>query len=86
MQNVIQVLHGAERGEPAALFLSPLSPSIKNLSGIDMTRHGSQFTFFLTDPLPAFCQLVDYNSTNDDMVSELLTSNSLHKRAPLQSR
>lgn len=65
--HAFKVLHGAERGEPAALFLSPLSPSIKNLSGIDMTRHGSQFTFFLTAPLPAFCQLVDYNSTNDDM-------------------
>lgn len=79
MPNAIQVLRGAERGEPAALFLSPLSPSFKNLSGMDLTRHGSQFTFFLTAPLLAFCQLVDYKITNDDMVSELLTSNSLWK-------
>lgn len=69
MQYFIQVLHGAEMGEPAALFLSPLSPSFKNLNGIDMTRHGSQFTFFLTAPSLAFCQLVDYKSTSDDMVS-----------------
>lgn len=83
MRNVIQVLRGAERGEPAALFLSPLSPSFKNLSGMDLTRHGSQFTFFLTAPLLAFCQLVDYNLNKDDMVSEFFTSNSLQKRAPL---
>lgn len=79
MQNVIQVLRGAERGEPAAMFLSPSSPSFKNSSGVDTARHGSQFTFFLTAPLLAFCQLIDYNLTEDDMVSELLISNSLQK-------
>lgn len=86
MQTAIQVLHGAERGEPAALFLSPLRPSFKNLSGIDMAQHGSQFTFFLTSPLQAFCELVDYNLTNDDMVSELLSSRTLQKLAPLVSK
>lgn len=74
MQSTIQVLHGAERGEPIALFLSPLKPSFNNPSGINMAQYGSQFTFFLTAPLQAFCQLVDYNLTNDDMVSELLTN------------
>lgn len=74
MKLTIQVLHGAERGEPVALFLSPLKPSFNNPSGIDMAHYGSQFTFFLTAPLQAFCQLVDYNLTNDDMVSELLTN------------
>ena len=63
MQNGNQVLRGAERGEPVALFLSPLSPSFKNSSGIDSAHHGSQFTFFLTAPLLAFCQLVDFNLT-----------------------
>ncbi|KAK6125809.1 hypothetical protein DH2020_040453 [Rehmannia glutinosa] len=62
-----QVLHGAERGERAALFLSPLRPSFKNPSGVDIAQHGSQFTFFLAAPLQAFCQLVDYNLNNDDM-------------------
>ncbi|KAL7104349.1 hypothetical protein ACP275_08G239000 [Erythranthe tilingii] len=65
--HAFKVLRGAERGEPAALFLSPLAPSFKNSIGIDMARHGSQFTFFLTAPLQAFCQLVDYNLTSDDM-------------------
>ncbi|EXC09701.1 hypothetical protein L484_019798 [Morus notabilis] len=48
----------AERGEPAALFLSPLLPVFKNPSDADTTQNGSQFTFFLTAPLSAFCQLV----------------------------
>ncbi|KAI3451187.1 hypothetical protein Pfo_007852 [Paulownia fortunei] len=65
--HAFKVLHGAERGEPAALFLSPLRPSFKNPSGIDMAQHGSQFTFFLTAPLQAFCQLVDCNLINDDV-------------------
>ncbi|PIN10461.1 hypothetical protein CDL12_16945 [Handroanthus impetiginosus] len=65
--HAFKVLHGAEMGETAALFLSPLRPSFKNPSRIDMAQHGSQFTHFLTDPLQAFCQLVDYNLTNDDM-------------------
>ncbi|KAL1569661.1 protein SCAI-like [Salvia divinorum] len=65
--HAFKVLHGAERGEPAALFLSPLSPSFKNSSAIDSVRHGSQFTFFLSAPLLAFCQLVDYNVTEDNM-------------------
>ncbi|KAL1536749.1 protein SCAI-like [Salvia divinorum] len=64
--HAFKVLRGAERGEPAALFLSPLSPSFKNSSVIDSARHGSQFTFFLTAPLLAFCQLVDFNLTEDD--------------------
>ncbi|KAL6552147.1 hypothetical protein OROGR_008301 [Orobanche gracilis] len=64
--HAFKVLHGAERGEPVALFLSPLRPSFKNPGGIDMS-HGSQFTFFLTAPLQAFCQLVDHNLINDDM-------------------
>lgn len=35
-----------------------------------MARNGSQFTFFLTAPLQAFCQLVDYNFSSDGAVSE----------------
>ncbi|KAL3818932.1 hypothetical protein ACJIZ3_004837 [Penstemon smallii] len=65
--HAFKVLHGAERGEPAALFLSPLRPSFKNPIDIDKTQNGSQFTLFLTAPLNAFCQLVDYDLSNDDM-------------------
>lgn len=62
-----QVLHGAERGEPAALLLSPLKPAFKNLFAVDTSRCGSQFTFFLTAPLQAFCQMVGLTSANSDM-------------------
>ncbi|GMH05929.1 hypothetical protein Nepgr_007769 [Nepenthes gracilis] len=53
-----KVLHGDEQGEPAALLLSPSRPSFKSPSRADVTQSGSQFTFFLTAPLQAFCQLV----------------------------
>nr|KYP49281.1 Protein SCAI [Cajanus cajan] len=51
------VLHGAERGEAAGLFLSPLRPIFKNPSDVN-SNSGSQFTFFLTAPLSAFCQMI----------------------------
>ncbi|CAK7354598.1 unnamed protein product [Dovyalis caffra] len=57
----------AERGEPAALLLSPLRPAFKNLSAVDTTHRGSQFTFFLTAPLQAFCQMVGLTSGDSDM-------------------
>lgn len=64
----LQVLHGAERGEKSALFLSPQRPSFKN-PGTDVTQTGSQFTLFLAAPLQAFCQLVGLVSSDEDMVS-----------------
>ncbi|KAJ6737238.1 PROTEIN SCAI [Salix viminalis] len=69
--HAFKVLHGAERGEPAALLLSPLRPAFKNPTAVDTTHNGSQFTFFLTAPLQAFCQMVglapdsDMDSYND---------------------
>ncbi|XP_011013187.1 PREDICTED: protein SCAI homolog isoform X1 [Populus euphratica] len=65
--HAFKVLHGAERGEPAALLLSPLKPAFKNLSAVDTSHCGSQFTFFLTAPLPAFCQMVGLTSADSDM-------------------
>lgn len=68
--NDFQVLHGAERGETAALLLSPLRPTFKgHRSVIDVTENGSQFTFFLTAPLQAFCLMVDLSVHNIDSVS-----------------
>lgn len=61
---ILQVLHGAERGEPAALILSPQRPTFKDKSGSDVAKNGSQFTFFLTAPLQAFCQMVGCVSSN----------------------
>ncbi|KAJ8544013.1 hypothetical protein K7X08_025631 [Anisodus acutangulus] len=64
--DAFKVLHGAERGERSALFLSPLRPSFKN-PGTDVTQTGSQFTLFLSAPLQAFCQLVGFVSSDKDM-------------------
>ncbi|XP_050291233.1 uncharacterized protein LOC126732431 [Quercus robur] len=62
--HAFKVLHGAERGEAAALLLSPMRPAFKNLSYVDISKNGSQFTFFLTAPLPAFCQMVGLHSSD----------------------
>ncbi|KAH0716101.1 hypothetical protein KY284_009006 [Solanum tuberosum] len=64
--DAFKVLHGAERGEKSALFLSPLRPSFKN-PGTDVTQTGSQFTLFLAAPLQAFCQLVGLVSSDKDL-------------------
>ncbi|KAL0686607.1 hypothetical protein Bca4012_086284 [Brassica carinata] len=64
-----KVLNGAERGEPVALFLSPLKPSLENPSSADDTAaalNGSQFTFFLTAPLQAFCQMLGLSNSDPE--------------------
>lgn len=63
-----QVLHGAERGETASLLLSPLRSTFKGKFGTDVTQYGSQFTFFLTSPLHAFCQMVGLISSDNNAV------------------
>lgn len=68
---IFQVLHGSERGETAALFLSPLRPTFKNSSTVDTTHNGSQFTYFLTAPLPAFCQMVGLSASDADTVKSI---------------
>ncbi|KAK2981431.1 hypothetical protein RJ640_004045, partial [Escallonia rubra] len=67
MFTAFQVLHGAERGETAALLLSPLRPTFKRQSDIDETRIHSQFTLFLTAPLQAFCQMVGLTCSDTDV-------------------
>ncbi|CAK8578772.1 unnamed protein product [Lathyrus sativus] len=64
-------LHGAERGEMAALFLSPLIPVFKNPADVNV-HNGSQFTFFLTAPLSAFCQMIGLipNEADTDVYNE----------------
>ncbi|KAL9670252.1 hypothetical protein QQ045_007803 [Rhodiola kirilowii] len=64
--HAFKVLHGAERGETAALLLSPLRSFFKNSSSSD-TMNGSQFTFFLTAPVLAFYQLVGLSLSDLDM-------------------
>ncbi|XP_008805899.2 protein SCAI homolog [Phoenix dactylifera] len=58
--HAFKAIHGAERGEAAALLLSPERPS--SVFATDLTLNGSQFTYFLTAPLQAFCQLVGLSS------------------------
>lgn len=74
LEIVFQVVHGAERGETAALFLSPLRSANKNMSDADAGESGSQFTFFLTAPLLAFCQLgVLSSSSHNEVLHNSLT-------------
>ena len=65
----MQGINGAEKGEPAAMLLSPssLSPPV---AAVDTSRHptGSLFTIFLTAPLQAFCLLLGFSSSDVEMV------------------
>ncbi|XP_074308477.1 uncharacterized protein LOC141643289 [Silene latifolia] len=64
--HAFKVIHGAERGEPCALLLSPSRPSFKSPRNLDESVHGSQFTLFLTAPLLAFCQMVGISVSDRD--------------------
>ncbi|KAE8722362.1 histone H3.3-like [Hibiscus syriacus] len=81
--HAFKVLHGAERGEKAALLLSPLKPFFKDPSAADISQNGSQFTFFLTAPLQAFCQMVGFSLSDSDMevldVAESILSTAFSK-------
>ncbi|XP_059599076.1 uncharacterized protein LOC100265400 isoform X3 [Vitis vinifera] len=76
-------INGAEKGEPAALLLSPssLSPPV---AAVDTSRHptGSLFTIFLTAPLQAFCLLLGFSGSDVEMdlysKAEKLLSSSLN--------
>eukprot|EP01018_Ginkgo_biloba_P034786 Gb_34687 [translate_table: standard] len=68
-----QFISGSERGEPAALLLSPtVQPVCANTSSTDSSRYpnnGNLFTFFLTAPLLAFCRLVGLSTSNLGMAA-----------------
>lgn len=57
-----KILHGSEKAETIAMLLSPENPTS---ASSDQTPNGSQFTFFLTAPLLAFCQLVGLTLDTD---------------------
>lgn len=65
--HAFKVLHGSERGEKAAILLSPLKQVFKNPSSADITNNGSQFTFFLSSPLQAFCQMLEVSLSDADV-------------------
>ncbi|XP_044483090.1 protein SCAI isoform X2 [Mangifera indica] len=62
-----KAISGAEKGEPAAMLLSP-SSSIP-IAGADVSRSpcGSLFTIFLTAPLQAFCLLLGVPGSEIEM-------------------
>ncbi|KAL6008369.1 hypothetical protein ACLOJK_033878 [Asimina triloba] len=76
VMNSRQAIHGEEKGETAAMLLSPCFPAPSTNASVDSSRHqnGSQFTMFLTAPLQAFCHLIGYSGSNVDMA----TSDFLH--------
>eukprot|EP00268_Persea_americana_P056583 TRINITY_DN6693_c0_g1_i2.p1 TRINITY_DN6693_c0_g1~~TRINITY_DN6693_c0_g1_i2.p1 ORF type:complete len:570 (+),score=81.38 TRINITY_DN6693_c0_g1_i2:137-1846(+) len=65
--HAFKVIHGEERGEKAALLLSHESPVFHSPSSADPMQNGSQFTFFLTAPLQAFCQLAGLSTLDMDI-------------------
>uniref|UniRef100_A0A6N2LCD6 Protein SCAI n=1 Tax=Salix viminalis TaxID=40686 RepID=A0A6N2LCD6_SALVM len=77
-----KAISGAEKGEPAAIILSP-SCSIP-LTTADSSRHhsGSLLTMFLTAPLQAFCLLIGLSGPDVEMdtynKAEKLLSSSLN--------
>lgn len=68
----LQAINGAEKGEPAAMLLSP-SNSIP-IVGAEFSRSpsGSAFTIFLTTPLQAFCLLLGISASEIEMVCRIL--------------
>lgn len=58
--NAFKAINGAEKGEPAALLLSPSSSSIMP------HPNGSLFTSFLTAPLQAFCLLLGISGSDSE--------------------
>lgn len=73
-----QAISGAEKGEPAAMLLSP-SSSIP-IAGADVSRSpcGSLFTIFLTAPLQAFCLLLGVPGSEIEMVCRCILRFSLY--------
>lgn len=67
---ILQAINGSEKGEMAAMLLSPISRPPTAAAGDDSSRsqNGSQFTMFLTAPLQAFCFLIGISGTNIDKV------------------
>ncbi|XP_020114827.1 protein SCAI isoform X2 [Ananas comosus] len=81
--HAFKAINGSEKGETAAMLLSPISRPPTAAAGDDSSRsqNGSQFTMFLTAPLQAFCFLIGISGTNIDkekyVAAEKLLSLSL---------
>lgn len=83
--DAFETIHGAEKGEPAAMLLS--STTTSHTVATDYSRHGSLFTLFLTAPLHAFCLLLGISGSDVEMdtfsKAENVLSSSLSEWAQL---
>ncbi|KAK4772375.1 hypothetical protein SAY86_014150 [Trapa natans] len=77
-----EAISGAEKGEQAALLLSPRCSAPIGANDYSRQSNGMLFTMFLTTPLQAFCILVGISSSEVDMGvfsnAEKLLSSSLN--------
>ncbi|CAM8945141.1 unnamed protein product [Rhodiola kirilowii] len=77
-----KTIKGQERGEPAAILLSP-GCSAPSASESGRHSYGSLFTVFLTAPLQAFCLLLGCSTSEIDMdlynQAERLISSSMNE-------
>lgn len=74
--HAFKAIHNAEKGEPAALLLSPRIASA--MHGVESMGNAGQFTYFLTAPMQAFCQLAGITSDIDSYEEILSTSVGLN--------
>ncbi|TXG66520.1 hypothetical protein EZV62_007795 [Acer yangbiense] len=81
--NYLQLINGAEKGERAALLLSPSSSIPIAAADFSRSPSGSPFTIFLTAPLQAFCLLLGFSGSEFEAdtytKAEKLVSSSMNE-------
>ncbi|CAL1356714.1 unnamed protein product [Linum trigynum] len=80
--DAFKAINGGEKGEPAAVFLSPSSSILSTSTDTSRRESGSLFTIFLTAPLQGFCLLLGLSGPDIEMETfnraEKLLSSSLN--------
>lgn len=78
-----KILSGAERGEPAAMLLSPCNSPPTKAGDSSRQQSGNLFTMFLTVPVQAFCRLHGHTGSDNEKDkyenAEKILSSSLKK-------
>ncbi|KNA11794.1 hypothetical protein SOVF_131850 [Spinacia oleracea] len=76
-----KIISGSEKGEPAAMLLSPRSSPPTSTGEWSWHLNGSLFTIFLTAPIQAFCLLLGFSGSDIQMdgfeIADKLLSSSL---------
>ncbi|KAJ9179821.1 hypothetical protein P3X46_008140 [Hevea brasiliensis] len=82
VSDTFKAVNGAEKGEPAAIAISPRCSISLNAAESSRHQSGSLFTLFLTTPLRAFCLLIGLSGSDIEMdtynMAEKLLSSSLN--------